>query len=117
MKDPAFQEEYEWLETKFGLVKAVIAERMANKLTQKQLAEKIGVTQSALARFESGRANPTLSFIRKVTAALDLKIQVVSADPDHGKSLKKSFLRSLEKARKEGSKGSISLRDIIKKYA
>ena len=56
----------------------VIRARIHAKLTQNELAKKIGVTQSALARFESGRANPTLSFIKKVIQGLGLKLVVRS---------------------------------------
>jgi predicted transcriptional regulator len=45
-------------------------------MTQKKLAEKIGVAQSALARFESGNINPTLSFLQKITSGLGLKLLV-----------------------------------------
>ena len=60
----------------FQLIEAIVKSRAQKKLTQKALAEEIGVTQSALARFESGRSNPTLSFIQKVVAGLGLRLTV-----------------------------------------
>ena len=45
-------------------------------MSQRKLAEKIGITQSALARFESGNINPTLSFLQKITGGLGLKLLV-----------------------------------------
>ena len=49
---------------------------MKKKLNQRELAKKIGVTQSALARFESGKVDPRLTFLKKVTAGLGLKLVV-----------------------------------------
>lgn len=76
MRDPAFKRAYDDLEFEFELIKAIIHTRAQKKLTQRKLARKIGVAQSALARFESGRTNPTLSFLKKVTVGLGLKLSV-----------------------------------------
>ena len=76
MKDPEFKKAYDDLDVEFAILKAIIKKRAQKKLTQRDLAEKIGVAQSALARFESGRISPTLSFLQKVTAGLGLKLVV-----------------------------------------
>ncbi|MFA6463572.1 MAG: helix-turn-helix transcriptional regulator [Candidatus Paceibacterota bacterium] len=74
MKDPAFKKAYDDLDFEFQLIEALIKARARKNLTQKELAEKIGIAQSALARFESGGANPTLSFLKKVTEGLGMKL-------------------------------------------
>ena len=76
MKDPEFKKAYDDLEVEFKIIEAIIKKRAQKKLTQKALAEEIGITQSALARFESGRSNPTFSFIQKVTSGLGLRLTV-----------------------------------------
>ena len=75
-RDPANKKVYEDLEVEFAIYNALVRARIQKKLTQKQLAQKIGVAQSALARFEAGRTNPTLSFLKKVTGGLGLKLRV-----------------------------------------
>ncbi len=64
------------LELEFKILDALVRTRIEKRLTQRELAERIGVAQSALARFESGRGNPTLSFIQKVTSGLGLHLTV-----------------------------------------
>jgi ribosome-binding protein aMBF1 (putative translation factor) len=76
MKRPGFKKAYDDLEFEFSIRRAIIIARGRYGLTQRQLAEKISVPQSSLARFESGRANPTLSFLMKVVGGLGLKITV-----------------------------------------
>lgn len=76
LKDPEFKKAYDDLELEFVLIEAILDQRTKKGLTQKKLAEKIGTKQSAIARFESGRANPTLSFIKKLSDALDVKLEV-----------------------------------------
>ena len=75
-KRPGARKAHEDFKLEFKLLDALIKARIEKKFTQKALAEKIGVAQSALARFESGRGNPTLSFIQKVTAGLGLHLTV-----------------------------------------
>lgn len=77
MEKPGFKKAYEDLQPEFRLYTAIIQARIEKKLTQKQLAEKLGIAQSSLARFESGRTNPTLSFLQKITSGLGLKITIL----------------------------------------
>lgn len=76
LKDTETKRLYDELDMEYKLIEALIKKRAQKKLTQKELAEKIGVEQSALARFESGRVSPTLTFVKKVTAGLGLRLTV-----------------------------------------
>ena len=76
LRDPEVKKVYNDLAFEFEIIKAIIRVRAQKRLTQREIARKIGVAQSALARFESGRTNPTLSFLKKVTAGLGLKMTV-----------------------------------------
>ncbi len=77
MRDPEYKNEYEALQFDFSLIKAIIRARGKKGLTQRELAKRLKVAQSSLARLESGRANPRLSFLKKVTTGLGLKLTVV----------------------------------------
>ena len=76
LKNPDVKKEYDALEFEFKIIEALIVARAKHKLTQRGLAKKIGVAQSALARFESGRVDPRISFVKKVTEGLGLKLMV-----------------------------------------
>ncbi|MFA6273162.1 MAG: helix-turn-helix transcriptional regulator [Candidatus Paceibacterota bacterium] len=76
LKDPEFRKVYEESAFEFEIIKAIIRIRAQKKFTQRELAKNIGVAQSSLARFESGRINPTLSFLKKVTRGLGLRLMV-----------------------------------------
>ena len=51
-------------------------------LTQRQLADRVGTTQSALARVESGRTEPSFERVVEIVRACGLELipQLVSAD-------------------------------------
>lgn len=48
--------------------------RIENGLTQKQLGELCGMADSAIRRYESGRANPKIETIGKIADALGVSI-------------------------------------------
>ena len=74
--DPQVKAEYEALEPEFNIIKATIKKRIEKNWSQKDLAEKIGTKQSAISRLESGNANPSLRFLKKIATALDSKLVV-----------------------------------------
>lgn len=76
LKKPSFRKYYKESGFEREIFKAIIRARAQKDLTQRELATKIGVKQSALARFESGRTNPTLSFLKKVVSGLGLSVTV-----------------------------------------
>ena len=65
LKDPYFKELYELEEQKLKIVKRIIEYRVKNKLSQKQLAEKIGVTQQHISKIENGEFS-SISTLEKV---------------------------------------------------
>ena len=49
--------------------------RLEKGLNQRQLAEKLGITQSAVSNYEAGRSNPRLPTLLKMTEYLDIRLQ------------------------------------------
>lgn len=50
--------------------------RRRKKISQKELAEKIGTTQSNVARMESGRQNFTVNFLSEIASVLGSKLKI-----------------------------------------
>ena len=70
--------EYEKLGDEFALLDEFLRARAAQGLTQAQVAERIGTTQSAVARMESGsgKHSPSLATLTKYANALGCKLEV-----------------------------------------
>lgn len=49
--------------------------RKASGLTQKQVADKLGVVESCYANWEQGRTEPSISFIRKLTQIFNVSLE------------------------------------------
>lgn len=78
LKDPAVKAEFDRLEPEYQLARQLIKARIEQKLTQAELAKKIGVKQAYIARLESGAANPTVESLAKVANFFGLKLKLVA---------------------------------------
>lgn len=74
LKNPKIKAEYDKLEPQFAVVEAILNARVQKGLTQEALARKIKTKQSAIARIESGNANPSIGFLQKLAEALGKKL-------------------------------------------
>lgn len=70
--------EFEKAADEYALLDEFLKARAAQGLTQAQVAQKIGTTQSAVARMESGkgRHSPSLATLSKYADALECRLQV-----------------------------------------
>mgnify|MGYP001558336160 FL=1 len=75
-KNEKVKEAYNALSPEFEMIASVIRKRIQKKMTQAQLAKKMGTKQSAVARLEGGSYNPSFKFLQKVAAAMDAKLKV-----------------------------------------
>ena len=76
LKDPAVRREWEASEPEYQLARAIIRQRLAKGLSQRQLANRIGTKQPVISRLESGESKPTLSLLKRVAEALDANVIV-----------------------------------------
>ena len=68
----------ELIDVKYKVIQALYSFRKANSLSQKDFAEKIGVKQQAISRFEKGEIDPRLSFIEKVLQGINSEVIIES---------------------------------------
>ena len=76
MNSPEFQKEYAEADAEFAIIEALVRARTQAKLSQTELAKRIGTTQSAIARLEGGGVSPSLSTLRRYAEATGTKLQV-----------------------------------------
>jgi transcriptional regulator with XRE-family HTH domain len=76
MKEPGFRDGYDALDEEFTVASMLIAARTRANLTQGELAEKMGTSQSTIARLESGAAKPSLSTLRRLAQATGMRLKI-----------------------------------------
>ena len=94
---PDVKAEYDKLEEEFALLDEFLKARAAAGFTQAEVAERIGTTQSAIARLESGsnRHSPSLATLRKYAHALGCRLELrlvkeSAAKSQEGRTTRKS---------------------------
>jgi transcriptional regulator with XRE-family HTH domain len=58
------------------IIQSIKSYRKSNHITQQELAERAGLAQPNVTRFESCKYNPTLDFIVRIANALDLDVEI-----------------------------------------
>ncbi len=76
LKDPTFKAEFDRQQPEFAVINAIIEARRNKGFTQKFLAQKIGTKQSVISRLESGRANPSIAFLKRLAQALNYHLEI-----------------------------------------
>ena len=78
MARPGVRKAYDALAEESAFLDKVLKARAASGLTQAQVAERVGTTQSAIARLESGTAkhSPSLATLQRYAKALGYRVEV-----------------------------------------
>jgi ribosome-binding protein aMBF1 (putative translation factor) len=67
--DPAYKEAYEKLGPEFDLVDTLVEARLRAKLSQAEVAGRMGTTESVVSRLESGRSKPSTRTLERYARA------------------------------------------------
>ena len=70
LKDPNVKSAYNQHALEFAIAQQLISERLKANFTQKDVAQRMGTTQSVVARLESGAQLPTIKTIERYAHAL-----------------------------------------------
>ncbi len=73
-RDPRNHAAYEDAEIRADLVRALIRRRKDKRLTQRQVAELMETSQSAVSELEGGGTDPRLSTLQRYARAVDAKL-------------------------------------------
>lgn len=73
--DAEYKKEYEALGCEYAVARALIEARSAAGFTQKDVAQKLGISQPAVARIESGK-NVSLKTLQRYASAVGREIRL-----------------------------------------
>jgi DNA-binding XRE family transcriptional regulator len=74
--NPEFKKEFDALEEEFALARSMTQARVAAKLTQQELAQRMGTTQSAISRLEAGATTPSMTTLRRLAKATGTRVRI-----------------------------------------
>ncbi len=76
LANPKVKAEYDKLAAEFELAEELIKARSRAKLSQAQVARRMGTTQSVVAKLESGRSKPSLRSLERYAQAIGARIRI-----------------------------------------
>lgn len=82
MEDPEFRGSCEDMEPLASVSTALISGRVANNLTQKELADLSGIAQPDISKYERCEGNPSVKTLRRLAECLGMKVQITFVPKD-----------------------------------
>lgn len=75
-ENPEYREAYDAIEGEFALIDALIRARTRARLSQAEVASRMGTTESAVSRLESGRVKPSTRTLERYAKATGHKLKI-----------------------------------------
>ena len=76
LKDPEFKKEWDDIQPEMDVIRAMIDNRIAQNLTQKELAERTGINQADISKLENGTRNPSLKTLKRLAAGMGMALKI-----------------------------------------
>lgn len=76
LKNPVFKKNYNEYGKQLEIAYQVLTLRKQQRISQSELAKKIGTKQSNIARMESGQQNFTADMLQKIATAFNRRIKI-----------------------------------------
>ncbi len=76
LQNQEFKSEYEAKELRYKIIDILVGIRVQYKLTQSELAQKLGTTQAVISRIENGSVNIGIDFLQKIANTFNKKIDI-----------------------------------------
>ena len=76
LANPKVKKAYDDLQPEFAIARSIIEARIKKNISQAELAKKMGTGQAVISRLEGANASPSLSLIKRLANALNLKVEL-----------------------------------------
>lgn len=76
LNDPRFREEWKKSEAQYQATRQLIAARLENGLSQRNLAQKAKTTQAVVSRIENMSVKPSIGILERLAWALGKRLEV-----------------------------------------
>jgi len=76
LKDSEFKKEWEKSEAAYQVTRALIEARIKGKISQRQLAGKVGTTQAVISRIENMNVSPSIELLQRIADSLGKRLEI-----------------------------------------
>lgn len=71
-----FRKEYENIQPEMNIIRAIIAARKEQNITQADLAIRTGINQADISKLENGNKNPSLKMLKRLAEGLNMNLKI-----------------------------------------
>ena len=76
LKIQSLKREWDDIQPEMDVIRAMIDNRIAQNLTQKELAERTGINQADISKLENGTRNPSLKMLKRLAAGMGMALKI-----------------------------------------
>ena len=76
MKNDKFRKEYEAIQPELDVIRAMVDARNSVNMTQKELSERIGISQADISKIENGTRNPSLNLLKRLAEGMGMTLKI-----------------------------------------
>ena len=76
MKNDEFRKEYEAIQPELDVIRAMVDARNSVNMTQKELSERIGISQADISKIENGTRNPSLNLLKRLAEGMGMTLKI-----------------------------------------
>ncbi len=76
LQDDEFRKEWEDIQPEMDVIRAMVDARISQNLTQKELAERTGINQADISKWENGTRNPSLKLLKRLVDGMGMTLKL-----------------------------------------
>ena len=76
MQNKEFKKEYEAIQPGRNVIRAIVADRISQNLTQKELDRRSGINQADISCIENGTRNPSLAMVKRIAKGVAMQVKI-----------------------------------------
>lgn len=76
LKNPEFKKEWDNIQPEMDVIRAMIDTRIAQNITQKELAKRTGINQADISKLENGTRNPSLKMLKRLAEGMGMALKI-----------------------------------------
>ena len=76
LQDDELRKEWEHIQPEMDIISAMVDARISQNLTQKELAERVGMNQADISKLENGTRNPSLKLLKRLAEGMNMTLKL-----------------------------------------
>jgi len=76
MQNPEFADAYVEMQPEMNVIRALIDARISQNMSQKELSERTGISQTEISKLENGTRNPSIKLLQRLADGMGMVLNV-----------------------------------------